>query len=294
LNGKSLVSARISKGKIEKTLLGDVAYYVKEVFTPKECYLSVKLDMAAIENLRLELNAEKVKQAIITNGKLKLKDEHIKVVKNDKLKIKSAETDREKLYFSMQELKNKLPKVIISGISTIERAIINENDKTNKYSLVIEGYGLKEVMQTSGIDSNHCTTNHIIETEQVLGIEAARQTIINEIKYTLKEHGIYVDPRHIALVADVMTFKGQILGITRFGVSKMRDSTLMLASFEKTADHLFDAAFRGSYDPIQGVSERIIMGKPVALGTGLAQVLYSPKDGPCRVPDRRKVLFADY
>ena len=66
-----------------------------------------------------------------------------------------------------------------------------------------------------------------------------------------------------------MTFKGQVLGITRFGISKMRDSTLMLASFEKTTDHLFDAAYRGAVDNICGVSEKIIMGKPVSLGSGL-------------------------
>ena len=294
LNSRSLISARIAKGKLEKTLLGDIAYYVKEVFTPKGCYLSIKVDTAVVENLRLDITAEKIKKAIILNGKLKLKDKHIQVIKSDKLRIESAETSRDKLYFSMQELKCKLPKVMISGIPTIERAIINEDEKTNKLSLVIEGYGLKEVMQTTGIDYRHCTSNHVMETEEILGIEAARQTIINEIKYTLKEHGIYVDPRHIALVADVMTFKGQVLGITRFGVSKMRDSTLMLASFEKTGDHLFDAAFRGSYDPIQGVSERIIMGKPVALGTGLSSLLYHPTPSTSRVPISRPLLLKNY
>ena len=293
-NSTSIISARIVKGKLEKTLLGDVAVYIKEVFTPKGCFLSVKLDMKAIENLRLEINAEKVKASIILHGKLKLKDNHIDVVKIDKLKIEPAESSREKLYFAMQELKNKLPKVMVSGISTIERAIINNDEKTGKFNLIIEGYGLKEVMQTVGIDHKHCTTNHIIETEQVLGIEAARKNIINEIRYTLKEHGIYVDPRHLALVADVMTFKGQILGITRFGVSKMRDSTLMLASFEKTTDNLFDAAFRGSYDPIQGVSERIIMGKAVTLGTGLPVLLYDPANSECRVPRSRKLILPYY
>lgn len=293
-NPRSIVSARIVKGKLEKTLLGDIAFYIKEVFTPKGCYLSVKLDMATIESLRLDLNADKVKISIIQNGKLKLKENHIEVIRIDKLRIEPADNSREKLYFALQELKNKLPKVMVSGISSIHRAIINEDSKSGKHSLLIEGYGLKEVMQTVGVDHRHCTTNHIMETEEVLGIEAARKTIINEIKYTLKEHGIYVDPRHIALVSDVMTFKGQVLGITRFGVSKMRDSTLMLASFEKTADHLFDAAFRGSYDPIQGVSERIIMGKTVNLGTGLSTLLYNPANSICRVPPSRRLIFPYY
>ncbi len=60
--------------------------------------------------------------------------------------------------------------------------------------------------------------------------------------------GISVDTRHLMLLADVMTYKGEVLGITRFGIGKMKDSVLMLASFEKTTDHLFDAAVHARRD----------------------------------------------
>ena len=73
---------------------------------------------------------------------------------------------------------------------------------------MIEGYGLTQVMRTPGIDYRYTTTNHILETQQVLGIEAARQTIINEIKYTMGSYGIHIDERHSQLLADEMTFKG--------------------------------------------------------------------------------------
>lgn len=63
-----------------------------------------------------------------------------------------------------------------------------------------------------------------------------------------------------------------MLGITRYGVQRMRDSVLMLASFEKTADHLFNAAVNGRVDKIEGVSECIIMGIPMQLGTGMLKV----------------------
>ena len=66
--------------------------------------------------------------------------------------------------------------------------------------------------------------------------------------------------------------QGDVLGITRFGIAKMKDSVLMLASFEKTTDHLFDAALHGRLDNIAGVSEAIIMGMPMAAGTGLFQL----------------------
>jgi DNA-directed RNA polymerase III subunit RPC1 len=91
--------------------------------------------------------------------------------------------------------------------------------------------------------------------EKVLGIEAARATIMKEIHTTMDGHGLTIDPRHVSLLADIMTYRGETLGITRFGVTKMKQSVLMLASFEKTADHLFEAAIRGTQDAISGVSE---------------------------------------
>ncbi len=87
----------------------------------------------------------------------------------------------------------------------------------------------------------------------MLGIEAARRTIINEIQHTMSAHGMSLFLR-----------QGEVLGITRFGVAKMKDSVLMLASFEKTTDHLFDASAYGKTDSIAGVSESIIMGNPAA------------------------------
>lgn len=67
--------------------------------------------------------------------------------------------------------------------------------------------------------------------------------------------------------------QGEVLGITRFGIAKMKDSVLHTASFEKTADHLFDAAIHGRVDDIVGVSESIIMGIPMPTGTGLFKLM---------------------
>jgi DNA-directed RNA polymerase III subunit RPC1 len=289
LNNQELISARAVKGRLEKTHLGDVCKYIEEVFGNNGCYLRVKLDLETIESLKLELNAELVKVALLEKGKLKLKEKHILVEGKDSLRIDSPESSREKLYFSLQELKTKLPRVMISGIPTISRAIINKDN--NKYILLIEGSGLRDVMRTPGVDHKKCTTNHILEAEEVLGVEAARSTIINEIKYTLSEHGIAVDSRHLALVADVMTTKGTVLGITRFGLAKMKQSALMLASFEKTADHLFDAAISGNLDSITGVSECIILGKTVPLGTGMMDLLYKEDIKRGRIPKRRPIIW---
>jgi DNA-directed RNA polymerase III subunit RPC1 len=66
--------------------------------------------------------------------------------------------------------------------------------------------------------------------------------------------------------------QGEILGITRYGIAKMKSSVLMLASFEKTSEHLFNASYSGREDQIEGVSECIIMGIPMQLGTGILKV----------------------
>lgn len=139
----------------------------------------------------------------------------------------------------------------------------------------MEGEGLKEVMGTHGVDGNTTSSNSTIEVYETIGIEAARSTIINEIVYTMTSHGMSIDVRHVMLLADLMTYKGEVLGITRTGLAKMKESVLMLASFEKTTDHLFDAAFYGQEDEIYGVSECIIMGKPMSLGTGIFKILHN-------------------
>ena len=161
------------------------------------------------------------------------------------------------------------------GIPSVSRAVINQSEQDETFNLLVEGHGLKEVMLTPGVIYEETKTNHILEIEEVLGIEAARNSIIHEISYTMKSHGITVDPRHFNMLADVMTFKGKILGITRFGISKMKSSTLMLASFEQTTDHLFNAAALNRKDEITGVSECIITGNTLPVGTGIFKLFHS-------------------
>ena len=124
-------------------------------------------------------------------------------------------------------------------------------------------------MGTPGVKASKTSSNNITEVSSTLGIEASRMVIQSELARTYGSYGISIDCRHLQLLADVMTYRGEVLGITRFGIAKMKDSVLMLASFEKTPDHLFDAAIHARTDPVRGVSESIIVGVPIPLGTGL-------------------------
>lgn len=65
-------------------------------------------------------------------------------------------------------------------------------------------------MGTPGIDGCKTKSNHVMEVQRTLGIEAARQCIINEILYTMNTHGMSIDIRHMMLLADLMTYKVSI------------------------------------------------------------------------------------
>jgi len=103
----------------------------------------------------------------------------------------------------------------------------------------------------------------------VLGIEAARQSIINEVFKVIETQGLNVDIRHIMLVADTMCITGQIKGITRYGIVGEKASVLARASFETPIKHIINAALIGEVDKLDSVVENVMLNQPVPVGTGL-------------------------
>jgi DNA-directed RNA polymerase III subunit RPC1 len=101
VNEVDVISARIVKGRIEKTLLGDIASYIKEVYTPRGCYLSVKIDIVAVGALMLEINVDSIKKAILATPKIKVKEKNIVIINAQKLHIEPYDTSRDRMYFVM-------------------------------------------------------------------------------------------------------------------------------------------------------------------------------------------------
>ncbi|KAG0249377.1 hypothetical protein BG011_009370 [Mortierella polycephala] len=291
VNNMDVKAARIVKGRIEKTMLGDIAEFIEEVYKPDECYIGVRLDMDAIRRLQLETDLDEVAKAIGLAPKLKIGTNNVQSHKPDRLRIYVQSKDPAGPYYAIKQLKRALPEIIIKGLTQVNRAVINEiQGSGGKKELLVEGYGLRELMNTEGVVGTQTRSNHVMEVWKVLGIEAARRTILDEIKSVMDSHGLTIDPRHVMLLGDIMTSKGEVLGITRFGIAKMKDSVMMLASFEKTTDHLFEAALYSKKDAIEGVSECIIMGIPMSIGTGLFKLI-KRDDSRDRIPIRRKLLF---
>lgn len=141
----------------------------------------------------------------------------------------------------LSRLNTAIPNVVIAGLSSVSRAVIAVDDTTkpDTYKLCVEGSGLGQVMATYGVIGNKTKSNNIWEVYQTLGIEAARTTIMNEITDVMEGHGMTVDHRHIMLLASQMTSRGEVLGITRHGLAKMRESVFNLASVSLTLLHSF-------------------------------------------------------
>ena len=302
ISDQDVKTARIVKGRLERTTLGDVARQIKIVFKPApsdkgphsyrdgQAFISIRLDMSAIEALQLEIDANSVRRNILSHPRIKLREDLVRVEARDKIIVSSPDSHRQELLFSLENLLQVLPKVIVKGIASVARAVINK-DKSGKFKLLVEGTNMQAVMATDGVKGIATSTNHVHEIEKFLGIEAARKSIMKEIVFTMGSHGMSIDHRHTQLLADCMTYKGEVLGITRFGIAKMKDSVLHTASFEKTGDHLFDAAIHGRVDQVTGVSESIIMGIPMPTGTGLFKIRQNVPE-QIDLPQRRQPFLA--
>ncbi len=180
-----------------------------------------------------------------------------------------------------KDIENKIKKLYLKGIKGIKRAIIQAEEKevdgkkVTEYMIMTEGSNLAEVLRIKGVDHRKVRTNNIHEIASVLGIEAARNAIIEEIKEVLQSSGLDVDIRHVMLIADLMTVSGKIKQIGRLGIAGEKPSVLARAAFEITAKQLFDAAVRGEEERFLGVTETIIAGLVPRVGTGIV-LLTSP------------------
>ena len=172
-------------------------------------------------------------------------------------------------------LEDKVSHLMVDGIGNIQRAIVRKEG--DEFVIFTEGSDLQAILEVAGVDPTRTNTNSIHEVAEVLGIEAARIAIANELHKTLSEQGLAVDTRHNMLVSDVMTNTGSIQAIGRHGISGAKVSVLARAAFEITSTHLLQAGLSGESDVLTGVAENIIVGQPVHLGTGAVSAIYKPK-----------------
>jgi len=194
-------------------------------------------------------------------------------ISENKAAVKPKKTgDRKKLL-------EKISSHIVKGVPDIRRALVTEEIGARAWVIRTDGSNLSRVLEISGVDPIRTTTNHVHEVAKTLGIEAARNAIIKEALGVLEEQGLDVDIRHVMLVADIMTATGEVRQIGRHGISGEKTSVLARAAFEITVPNIVDAAIKGEDDPLRGVTENVIVGQSIPIGTGLVDLYMSTARG---------------
>ena len=163
-------------------------------------------------------------------------------------------------------IRNKVMNTTVKGIPDIERVTLVQ--KENEWVIQTTGSNLAKVFHVKGIDKKNVRTNNVFEIGTTLGIEAARNSLINELSSTLEDQGLEVDIRYIMLVSDLMCSKGYMQQIGRHGIAGSKDSVLARAAFEITVPTIAHAARAGEIEHLKGVTENVIVGSSIPIGSG--------------------------
>jgi DNA-directed RNA polymerase subunit A" len=253
---KSKEKARAFAQNIEMTTVEDVVLQTETDLI--NMVFVITLNRSRMQ--RRELTPSKVASAIKEALKVDV------VIDGNKLRIKPATQSLSEL----RRLASRVRALPLHGVKGINRVVVKmEGDE---YVVYTEGSNFSEILSMPEVDQTRTVTNNVHEIEAVLGVEAARNAIINEAVKTLEEQGLDVDIRHIMLVADMMTTLGSVKQVGRHGVSGEKASVLARASFEITTKHLLDACIHGESDKLDGIIENVIAGQPIPLGTGSVEL----------------------
>jgi len=228
--------------------------------------------------LEVTMDKDKLDRVDLTDAKLlKLLEKSMKgfTLKQEKNKLVIKQKGKSENINELYKLKEKIKSVYVSGVKGITQVLPVKRE--NEFVIVTAGTNMKDIFKLEFVDKTRTTTNDIFEIESFLGVEAARQAIINEVYKVIENQGLNVDIRHIMLVADTMTSSGRVHGITRYGVVRDKSSVLARASFETPIKHIINAALVGETDPLDSVVENVMINQPVPVGTGLPQLVTKSK-----------------
>jgi DNA-directed RNA polymerase subunit A' len=245
-----------------------VAEKIKEVKL-KEIITSISIDFGA-KKIEIDLDSKAVKSAHINSEKIieKLKSRGFKVKGTEtKVGINVTELGFKEIY----KLKEKLKDAIISGVKGIPQVVVAKRDKD--YVILTSGSNLQDILEVKGVDKEKIFSNDIHDVAEVLGIEAARQTIVNEINKVIETQGLDINERHLKLVADAMTSSGLVKGVTRMGIITDKASILARATFETPDKQFINATIQGAKDELNSVIENILLNQAIPVGTGLPGLL---------------------
>jgi len=178
---------------------------------------------------------------------------------------------------------NIVYQIILKGYKGIKKVSLNKkkytkyNEENNKFDNIVEwvldtdGTNLIDILANPNIDSTRTISNDIREIYDTLGIEAARNALYKELVAVTSEGSMNF--RHMSLLIDTMTYKGQLMSIDRHGINRGDIGPLAKSSFEETTDMLINASIFAEYDKVNGVSANVMLGQQPPCGTGDSRIL---------------------
>lgn len=252
-----------------KTFEKNMIIYLKPTYNDKnkakECAAKIKeskisdiiiSDSIDLVNMSIELELEDESHRNVVKKQIEKSIKNVDIQTKGRKIIIAPKTDDVK---NLRKMKNKLMKLHVGGVKGVENVVVvREGDD---WVIQTTGSNLKKVLSLDFVDISRTRTNDIYQVREVLGIEAARNAILREAKETLDEQGLDVDIRHLMLLADMMTFSGEIRDIGRYGVAGKKLSVLARANFEETKKHIINASFYGEADVLDGIIENVIVGQ---------------------------------
>ena len=163
---------------------------------------------------------------------------------------------------------------LIRSRKNIDEAFVNDEGGSRGRCLQTAGVNFEELwkLEENVARHNELMSNDIWAVRCSYGVEAARSSIMEQIRSVFGAYGIEVDPRHLSLIADYMTFDGGFKPMSRIGIEDS-SSTLLQMSFETTAHFLKKSALTNTFDDLESPSANIVVGRPIRHGTGLFSLL---------------------
>ncbi|CAI9763520.1 unnamed protein product [Fraxinus pennsylvanica] len=244
----------------------------------REMMVDKKLSMADIaEKINLEFDDDLT--CIFNDDNAEKLILRIRIMNDEAPKGELQDESAEDDVFLKKIESNMLTEMALRGIPDINKVFIknsklNKFDETegfkaeNEWMLDTEGVNLLAVICHDDVDARRTTSNHLIEVIEVLGIEAIRKALLDELRVVISFDGSYVNYRHLAILCDTMTYRGHLMAITRHGINRNDTGPMMRCSFEETVDILLDAAVFAETDYLRGVTENIMLGQLAPIGTG--------------------------
>ena len=214
------------------------------------------------------------------------------IMKNSKTakKIKVNPLDQSDQIYMLKNFQDKLlESIVLRGVQNINKVILRkikdnvvENAGSYKkqeiWVLDTIGTNMLDVLGLDYIDQSRTFSNDIVEVYNVLGIEAARQTIYNEMLEVIEFDGTYINHHHFSILSDRMTFSHKMISIFRHGINNDNIGPIAKASFEETPEMFLKAAKHGELDEMRGVSANIMCGQEGFYGTSSFQVILDLKE----------------